>query len=218
MDSPDGPRVLRIGELSRRLGVSDHVLRAWESRYGLLQPARSAGGFRLYSEADESRVRRMQAHLARGLSAAEAAQAVLGEDNGAGHGRAAAPDRDAPAASELSGALRQALDAFDEPAAQAALDRLVSDLSLTTVLRDVVLPYLTELGERWEQRNGQRRPGTLRHQRHPRAARRAGPGLGERARPPRRPGLPPRGASRPGADGLRHRAATATGGESTTSG
>ncbi len=144
MDTPDGPPVLRIGELSRRLGVSDHVLRAWESRYGLLQPVRSAGGFRLYSEADESRVRRMKAHLARGLSAAEAARAVLGEDNGAGHGRAA------PAAGALPGALRQALDAFDEPAAQAVLDRLVSDLSLTTVLRDVVLPYLTELGERWE--------------------------------------------------------------------
>jgi methanogenic corrinoid protein MtbC1 len=92
----------------------------------------------------------MQAHLARGLSAAEAARAVLGEDNGAGHGRAAGPDRDVSAASELPGALRRALDAFDEPAAQAALDRLVSDLSVTTVLRDVVLPYLTELGERWE--------------------------------------------------------------------
>jgi MerR family transcriptional regulator, light-induced transcriptional regulator len=150
MDTPDGPPVLRIGELSRRLGVSDHVLRAWESRYGLLQPVRSAGGFRLYSEADESRVRRMQAHLARGLSAAEAARAVLGEDSGAGHGRAAGPDRAAPAAGELPGDLRRALDAFDEPAAQAALDRLVSDLSVTTVLRDVVLPYLTELGERWE--------------------------------------------------------------------
>src|ERR1700748_2592045 len=58
--------------------------------------------------------------------------------------------RAAPTAGELSGALRQALDAFDEPAAQAVLDRLVSDLSLTTVLRDMVLPYLTELGERWE--------------------------------------------------------------------
>ena len=52
MDTPEGSPVLRIGELSRRLGVSDHVLRAWESRYGLLQPVRSAGGFRLYSEAD----------------------------------------------------------------------------------------------------------------------------------------------------------------------
>ena len=33
--------MLRIGELSRRLGVSDHLLRAWENRYGLLQPVRS---------------------------------------------------------------------------------------------------------------------------------------------------------------------------------
>ena len=77
MDSPSDRPLLRIGELSRRLGVSDHVLRAWESRYGLLQPVRSAGGFRLYSEADESRIRRMQAYLAQGLSAAEAASAAL---------------------------------------------------------------------------------------------------------------------------------------------
>ena len=72
--------MLRIGELSRRVGVSDHVLRAWESRYGLLRPARSAGGFRLYSEADENRVRRMQAHLADGYSAAEAARAAVAEE------------------------------------------------------------------------------------------------------------------------------------------
>jgi DNA-binding transcriptional MerR regulator len=149
MDTPESSPLLRIGELSRRLGVSDHVLRAWEARYGLLQPVRSAGGFRLYSEADALRVRRMQAHLADGLSAAEAARAVLGQDSTA-DGRPAGPDPDPSAESELSGALRQALDAFDEPAAQAVLDRLLSDLSLTAVLRDVVLPYLTELGERWE--------------------------------------------------------------------
>ena len=153
--------MLRIGELSRRLGVSDHVLRAWESRYGLLQPGRSAGGFRLYSEADALRVRRMQAHLARGLSAAEAAREVLGEDSGArgdsgvrvrgGPDQAAGPDRIPTTATELSGALRRALDTFDEPAAQAVLDRLVSDLWLPTMLREVVLPYLAELGERWTQ-------------------------------------------------------------------
>ena len=60
MDTPDSSPVLRIGELSKRVGVSDHVLRAWEGRYGLLQPVRSAGGFRLYSEADALRVRRME--------------------------------------------------------------------------------------------------------------------------------------------------------------
>jgi len=152
MDPPDGPPALRIGELSRRLGVSDHVLRAWERRYGLLQPVRSPGGFRLYSEADEMRIRRMQAHLAHGLSAAEAARAVLREHSPAGADLrpAAEPHLAAPAASELAAALRQALDAFDEPAAQAVLDRLLSGLSLPTALRDFVVPYLTELGERWE--------------------------------------------------------------------
>jgi MerR family transcriptional regulator, light-induced transcriptional regulator len=148
-----GDGLLRIGELSRRVGVSDHVLRAWERRYGLLKPVRSAGGFRLYSEADEGRVRRMQAHLAGGLSAAEAARAALGED-GAG---AAAADGSAAAAVERhegladrAGALALALDELDEPAAQAVFDRLLSDFTVETVLRDVVMPYLQELGERWE--------------------------------------------------------------------
>ena len=130
MGTEPGDGLLRIGELSRRVGVSDHVLRAWERRYGLLKPVRSAGGFRLYSEADEGRVRRMQAHLAGGLSAAEAARAALGEDG--------------------AGALALALDELDEPAAQAVFDRLLSDFTVETVLRDVVMPYLQELGERWE--------------------------------------------------------------------
>src|SRR6478609_11496937 len=111
MDTPDGSPMLRIGELSRRLGVSDHVLRAWESRYGLLKPVRSKGGYRLYSAADESRIRRMIAHLADGLSAAEAARSVLREDSAAG------VDDALPAeytAREHFAALRQALDALDE--------------------------------------------------------------------------------------------------------
>ena len=88
--------LLRIGELSRRLGVTDHVLRAWESRYGLLQPVRSAGGFRLYSAADEGRIRQMQAYLAEGLSAAEAARTVLREDRNASAAQPRPPGRASP--------------------------------------------------------------------------------------------------------------------------
>lgn len=142
-DSP----VLRIGELSRRAGVSGHVLRAWERRYGLLQPIRSEGGFRLYTEADERRVRRMRHHLARGLSAAEAAQVTLQDD---ASGREGPPGLGSVGASELAGTLREALDAFDELTVQAVLDRLLSDLSVTVVMREIVLPYLAELGDRWE--------------------------------------------------------------------
>ncbi|HYX60413.1 MAG TPA: cobalamin B12-binding domain-containing protein [Streptosporangiaceae bacterium] len=144
--SEDAP-VLRIGELSRRAGVSGHVLRAWERRYGLLQPVRTEGGFRLYTAADERRVRRMRKHLARGLSAAEAAQATLQDD---ASGREGPPSLLPAAASGLAGMLREALDAFDEPTVQAVLDRLLSDLSVTVVMREIVLPYLAELGDRCE--------------------------------------------------------------------
>jgi MerR family transcriptional regulator, light-induced transcriptional regulator len=72
VDSTDGD--LRIGELARRTGVSPNLLRAWEQRYGLLRPARSPGGFRLYSRADEVRIRRMTELIGQGLSAAEAAR------------------------------------------------------------------------------------------------------------------------------------------------
>jgi DNA-binding transcriptional MerR regulator len=165
---------LRIGELSRRVGVSEHVLRAWESRYGLLRPQRSDGGYRLYSEKDQSRVLRMQAYLADGLAAAQAAEAAIAQEEREGIAAAGDTAREAAADAERtvgnssadarmtfgaaprvdlvesSGALRQALDELDEPAAQAVLDRLLTDFTVEAVLRDVVLPYLHELGDRWE--------------------------------------------------------------------
>src|SRR5690242_15700310 len=67
---------MRIGEISRRTGVNPDVLRAWERRYRLLRPRRTAGGTRLYSAADETRVRLMQHYIADGLPPAQAAEMV----------------------------------------------------------------------------------------------------------------------------------------------
>jgi MerR family transcriptional regulator, light-induced transcriptional regulator len=132
--------VLRIGELSRRVGVSPEVLRAWERRYGVLRPTRSEGGFRLYSAADEDRVRRMLALQEGGLSPAVAARAVGVDD---GRGSAAAP------AEALRRALADALDRFDEAAANRVFDRALATLTLETLLQEIVLGYLADLGERW---------------------------------------------------------------------
>jgi MerR family transcriptional regulator, light-induced transcriptional regulator len=142
---------VRIGELSRRLGVSDHVLRAWERRYGVLQPMRSPGGYRLYSLTDEIRIRRMQAHLACGISAAEAARAALSEAPGPAIQEGEEEGVLARGLAEAAHALARSLDDLDEPGAQAALDRLLADFTVETVLREVVMPYLHELGERWAQ-------------------------------------------------------------------
>jgi MerR family transcriptional regulator, light-induced transcriptional regulator len=131
---------IRIGEFSKRSGVSPELLRAWERRYGLLQPTRSTGGLRLYSLDDLERVRRMRQHLADGFAAAEAAALV---SRPAPRGDAAAP---AAAARELA----EALDAFDEPRAQAALDTLLAAATVDALLTEAVLPYLRDLGDRWQ--------------------------------------------------------------------
>lgn len=136
---------IRIGELSRRTGVSPELLRAWERRYGLFEPDRSPGRFRLYSDTDVERVESMRRQIEGGLSAAEAARRVLALP--AAHDLAAGS---APAIDEPVRALRVALAGFDDTAAHAALDRLIASLSLETLLRDVVLPLLREIGEGWE--------------------------------------------------------------------
>jgi DNA-binding transcriptional MerR regulator len=135
---------LRIGALSERVGVSAELLRAWERRYGVLQPRRTEGGFRLYSAVDEERVRAMLRHVEAGVPAAEAARLALAETPASGN--AVLP----PRLEALAAALREALDRFDEPAANLALDRLLAAFTIETVLRDVLVPYLHELGERWE--------------------------------------------------------------------
>ena len=109
------PATLRIGELSRRTGVTDHVLRAWERRYGLLEPQRSPGGYRLYSQADEHRIRRMQAHLAAGLSAAEAAQAALNEARTVTAAADTTADGHRDGLAGYAHAMAQSLDQLDEP-------------------------------------------------------------------------------------------------------
>jgi DNA-binding transcriptional MerR regulator len=132
---------LRIGELARRTGTSPELLRAWEQRYGLLEPARSQGGFRLYSDEDEARVLRAKHLIREGLSAAEAARQVL----------AAGPiaEERGPMVEDLAEELRDALDRFDEDVANRSIDRLLGAVSVEAVLKEVLLPYLRILGDRW---------------------------------------------------------------------
>ena len=132
--------LLRIGELSRSVHVPVASLRARETRYGLLSPNRTKGGFRLYGPDDVARVLAMRSNLERGLSAAEAARLALSETH----------EGATPLLAEAAAELDAALSIFDEASAQAVLDRLFGSLSIDAALRDVVVPYLHELGERWQ--------------------------------------------------------------------
>jgi MerR family transcriptional regulator, light-induced transcriptional regulator len=140
MAAAEGPH--RIGEFSRRVGVSPELLRAWEQRYGLLRPVRSAGGFRLYGEEDARRVARMRRALEEGLSAAEAARRSLEtlESGAASMGLVEA----------ARSRLLVAAERYDEVGVQAVLDEAVAAFGLEALVRDLILPALFELGRRWK--------------------------------------------------------------------
>jgi MerR family transcriptional regulator, light-induced transcriptional regulator len=140
---------MRISELSARVGVGAETLRAWERRYGVLRPRRTNGNTRLYSALDEARVRLMKRYIAEHLPVAQAAEMAMGAQLRLSPGSARElPDH------EREGAMRElanALAVFDETSADRTLQQLLGAYSVTAVLRDVILPYLHELGDWWEQ-------------------------------------------------------------------
>lgn len=134
---------IRIGELSRRTGISVEVLRAWERRYGLLHPARSRGRFRLYGWADEQRAMRTKSLIECGVSTAEAARTALIDTT------PAIAMKPASSSGELAGMLDEALAAFDGDTAHRTLDRLMGTLSLEGAIEDVLIPALARIGTCW---------------------------------------------------------------------
>ena len=57
-----------IREVARLTGVNPVTLRAWERRYGLIQPTRTESGHRLYSMTDIERVRSILGWIERGVA------------------------------------------------------------------------------------------------------------------------------------------------------
>ena len=143
---------MQIGDLARRVGVRVDTLRAWERRYGLLQPHRSEGGFRLYSHADEAVVRAMIREIDRGFPPSQAARLAL---QPARQVQQSSPrdgqdvDSLVTRTDVLRDELLHALANFDGEGAHARLDTLLSEYTLNTALRDVLLPCLQQIGERW---------------------------------------------------------------------
>jgi DNA-binding transcriptional MerR regulator len=146
----------RIGLLAERTGVSPERLRAWETRYRLLEPTRTYGNFRLYSLEDVRRVELMCRHLAKGIAAAQAAELARGGVVSSSALRAA-PEVPRAVVTVARRRMRHAFRNFDETTMERALDGLFASFSVEAVLRDAVLPFLGEIGQAWE--DGEATPG-----------------------------------------------------------
>ena len=136
-------------------------MRAWERRYGLLRPTRSAGGFRLYFSDDEAIVRSMLAEINRGYPPSQAAKLALARSRTrAGRARRFGAEQADP--TEIGGAtdgpgrleslrteLSEALRRYDGGRAQELFDVILAEFTLNAVLRDVVLQCLSDIGDAW---------------------------------------------------------------------
>jgi DNA-binding transcriptional MerR regulator len=152
---------LRIGEVARRAGVTTATLRAWEARHGLLPSARTAGGQRLYEEADVGRLQAVRRLVSQGWSVAGAISQVLGQPGRAGEangeppsdgsgpeGRAAAAAPDVLLPGDARRPVLDALAGIDAYAVLAAYETVRDLLRATDAgqVRDILTALVQRLG------------------------------------------------------------------------
>ena len=133
--------VYTIGQASLRSGVAVSLIRAWERRYGVLRPARTPSGYRLYDDDAISRLRAMRGLIERGRSARQAAAEVVAYETAP---RLLAIDAPAAGPTLISAAAR-----YDVAAVEGALDDFFGRGSFEAVIDDLVLPAAAMLGEAW---------------------------------------------------------------------
>ena len=153
-----------IRVVARRTGITLHVLRAWERRYAVVEPGRTEGGQRLYSDADIERLKLLRDAVASGRSISQVAPLgetalaeLVAQDRAAGGG--AAPTSEPESGTEIARYLSASLAAaerMDDDALHRVLLRALVSLRPLDFIEGLIQPLLYEVGERWHR--GQLRP------------------------------------------------------------
>ncbi len=142
-----------IKEAATRTGVTVPVLRAWERRYGIVEPARTPGGYRLYDDSAIQRVRTMRRLVEDGWSPSSAAAAITaGRVPLDGVDEPQPEDSRAPATVDrghFDERFVAAAAAMDGRAVEEILDEMFATASFERVTEDHLVPALRALGAAW---------------------------------------------------------------------
>ena len=137
---------LPIRTISALTGVKAMTLRAWERRYGLIRPNRTPKGHRIYTHAHVERIRRVLTLIDRGVPVSRVRELLDSE-----------PATTAGAPGPWTGYLDRmaaAVTRFDEPELDRVHDEALSLHPIEQVTRQLYLPLLVRLGERWSDLDG----------------------------------------------------------------
>lgn len=145
--------------VSIRTGLTPDLLRAWERRYGVVAPTRSAGGQRLYSDADIDRLALLVRAVNGGRPISQVAslpvdelRALVAQDEKSA--RDAPTAAVAPTPGDRVSVLREALSAverFDAETLESILRKAALRDGMDALLDSVVAPLLIDVGSRWHE-------------------------------------------------------------------
>lgn len=164
-DSDRGRHPIRV--VTQRTGLSAALLRAWERRYAAVEPGRSDGGQRLYSDLDVQRLLLLRQVVDAGRSISQVAnlpnmelEGLVEEDRLARvevaglQGSSALEDGAAGRADEVAtylNASERAIEDLDVGSLESTLYRAALHLNPTLLLDEVLVPLLRRVGERWRE-------------------------------------------------------------------
>lgn len=133
-----------IREVARLTGINPVTLRAWERRYGLIQPQRTESGHRLYSQADIDDVRSILGWIERGVAVSKVGKILARNHQGDSSSRAEAPGVPADC-KQWQALIRQAVKAFDEPRLEQVYGQVFASYPLVVVFQDILMPVWHDL-------------------------------------------------------------------------
>ena len=131
---------MNIQAVAQRTGIPAATLRKWEQRYGVLNPERTAGAHRRYSERDVLRVEWLKARLAEGYRIGEAAR-LLG-----------AADSSDTVPSDPAALVRRIVEgaaATDPGAVERAVEQALALFEPREAIDEILAPALREVGDCW---------------------------------------------------------------------
>lgn len=139
-----------IKQAAARTGLTVPVLRAWERRYGIVSPARTPSGYRVYDDAAIARVQTMRRLVDAGWAPSTAAAAIL-----AGTAPAEptpvpeSADTGAPSAPSENEAFVEAAGNLDSDGVEVLLDEMFARGSFERVADESLMPAVVALGDAW---------------------------------------------------------------------
>jgi len=145
-----GEKLYTIGTVSKLTGVGAITLRAWERRYGLIQPVRKESGHRLFTRAHIDQINRITALTQQGMRISQIRPEMLESDpiSESGEGEEKSVWK------EYLNGMIAAIISFDEDRLEEIYNEALSLYPIGLVTSKLLTPLLIELGLRWESGEG----------------------------------------------------------------